>query len=298
MPRRAATARLIIAVHAHSAISSMRRGHKGRPFSEFIIASRHQPLVRRRAQTTGLIPEVARPDDLSRGKPCVGSNTPGIGNREDLGRLLGGFFPMQDAVAARLVAERRLGRPAPSQPRSQFGPRLRGLLAESDLTPTPERRHRTHGDASPFGNISSGGKYRQLLGGVAGTIQSRVDSLRSGRFNSRWLFAEYLRSYAAIYTGPPGSRPGRRCAADRDRRGPPRLLPVQNIRPDAVGDACRRRLERFTRQVCVSRSRVDLVVAQELPDHRKRLAERQRSACKGVPEAVVHDNAARSTYSG
>ena len=55
-----------------------------------------------------------------------------------------------------------------------------GLLAESDLTPTPERRHRGYAPRRRvlIGHIGSGGKQRQLSGGGAGTTQSMFTPLR------------------------------------------------------------------------------------------------------------------------
>ena len=49
-----------------------------------------------------------------------------------------------------------------------------GLLAESDLTPTPERRHRGNAPRrrALLGHIGSGGIQRQLSGGDDGTTQS------------------------------------------------------------------------------------------------------------------------------
>ena len=55
-----------------------------------------------------------------------------------------------------------------------------GLLAESDLTPTPERRHRGYAPRRRvlIGHIGSGGKQRQLSGGGAATTQSMFTPLR------------------------------------------------------------------------------------------------------------------------
>ena len=54
-----------------------------------------------------------------------------------------------------------------------------GLLAESDLTPTPERRHRGNAPRrrALLGHIGSGGIQRQLSGGDAGTTQSMFTPL-------------------------------------------------------------------------------------------------------------------------
>ena len=54
-----------------------------------------------------------------------------------------------------------------------------GLLAESDLTPTPERRHRGNAPRrrALLGHIGSGRIQRQLSGGDAGTTQSMFTPL-------------------------------------------------------------------------------------------------------------------------
>jgi len=72
-----------------------------------------------------------------------------------------------------------------------------GLLADSDLTATHERRHRrcTRRRRPVTGNISSGGEQRHARRGAKG--RSRAGLLRPGRVSSQKLFAEYPRPYAA-----------------------------------------------------------------------------------------------------
>ena len=71
-----------------------------------------------------------------------------------------------------------------------------GLLADSDLTATHERRHRrcTRRRRPLTDNIGSGGEQRHARRGAKG--QSRAGLLRTGRVSSRRLFAEYPRLYA------------------------------------------------------------------------------------------------------
>ena len=66
----------------------------------------------------------------------------------------------------------------------------------------------------------------------------------------------------------------------------PAWLSIENVRADAVGHSRRGRLDRIPCQMCVSRSRVNLVVAQELPDHAQALAERQRPRSETVSNVV------------
>ena len=72
-----------------------------------------------------------------------------------------------------------------------------GLLADSDLTATHERRHRrcTRRRRPLTGNIGSGGEQRHARSGAQG--RSRASLLRPSRVSSRRLFAEYPRFYAA-----------------------------------------------------------------------------------------------------
>ena len=72
-----------------------------------------------------------------------------------------------------------------------------GLLADSDLTPTHERRHRRYARrARPLaGSIGSGGKPRHVPGGRGGTIQRWFAS--TGTVSSRGLFAKYPRIFTA-----------------------------------------------------------------------------------------------------
>ena len=72
-----------------------------------------------------------------------------------------------------------------------------GLLADSDLTPTHERRHRRYARrARPLaGSIGSGGKPRHVPGGRGGTIQRWFAS--TGTVSSRGLFAIYPRIFTA-----------------------------------------------------------------------------------------------------
>ena len=75
-----------------------------------------------------------------------------------------------------------------------------GLLADSDLTPTHERRHRRYARcARPLaGSIGSGGKPRHVPGGRGGTIQRWFAS--TGTVSSRGLFAIYPRIFTATNT--------------------------------------------------------------------------------------------------
>ena len=65
-----------------------------------------------------------------------------------------------------------------------------GLLADSDLTPTHQRRHRRYARRAPplAGSIGSGGKQRHVPGGRGGTIQRWFAS--TGTVSSRGLFAK------------------------------------------------------------------------------------------------------------
>ena len=76
-----------------------------------------------------------------------------------------------------------------------------GLLAESDLTPTPERRHRGNAPRrrALLGHIGSGRIQRQLSGGDAGTTQSMFTP-PFGRSCPGGLFTIYPRFHAAINT--------------------------------------------------------------------------------------------------
>ena len=86
-----------------------------------------------------------------------------------------------------------------------------GLLADSDLTPTHERRHRRYARrARPLaGSIGSGGKPRHVPGGRGGTIQRWFAS--TGTVSSRGLFAIYPRIFTATNIG--------RCFRGRGRYG-------------------------------------------------------------------------------
>ena len=77
-----------------------------------------------------------------------------------------------------------------------------GLLADSDLTPTHERRHRRYARrARPLaGSIGSGGKPRHVPGGRGGPIQRWFAS--TGTVSSRGLFAIYPRIFTATNRGP------------------------------------------------------------------------------------------------
>ena len=77
------------------------------------------------------------------------------------------------------------------------------LLADSDLTPTHERRHRrcTRRRRPLTSNISSVGEQRHARNGAQG--RSRAGLLRPGRVSSRRLFAEHPRSYVAANTRAP-----------------------------------------------------------------------------------------------
>ena len=77
-----------------------------------------------------------------------------------------------------------------------------GLLADSDLTPTHERRHRRYARRAPplAGSIGSGGKPRHVPGGRGGPIQRWFAS--TGTVSSRGLFAIYPRIFTATNTGP------------------------------------------------------------------------------------------------
>ena len=72
-----------------------------------------------------------------------------------------------------------------------------GLLADSDLTPTHERRHRRYARrARPLaGSIGSGGKPRHVPSGRGGPIQRWFAS--TGTVSSRGLFAIYPRIFTA-----------------------------------------------------------------------------------------------------
>ena len=72
-----------------------------------------------------------------------------------------------------------------------------GLLADSDLTPTHERRHRRYARrARPLaGSIGSGGKSRHVPSGRGGPIQRWFAS--TGTVSSRGLFAIYPRIFTA-----------------------------------------------------------------------------------------------------
>ena len=72
-----------------------------------------------------------------------------------------------------------------------------GLLADSDLTPTHERRHRRYARrARPLaGSIGSGGKPRHVPSGRGGPIQRWFAS--TGTVSSRGLFAIYPRIFIA-----------------------------------------------------------------------------------------------------
>ena len=72
-----------------------------------------------------------------------------------------------------------------------------GLLADSDLTPTHERRHRRYARrARPLaGSIGSGGKPRHVSSGRGGPIQRWFAS--TGTVSSRGLFAIYPRIFIA-----------------------------------------------------------------------------------------------------
>ena len=65
-----------------------------------------------------------------------------------------------------------------------------GPLADSDLTPTHQRRHRRYARRAPplAGSIGSGGKQRHVPGGRGGTIQRGFAS--TGTVSSRGLFAK------------------------------------------------------------------------------------------------------------
>ena len=76
-----------------------------------------------------------------------------------------------------------------------------GLLADSDLTPTHERRH--HGGVRrprPLtGNIGSGGQQRHAPSGGAGTIPSRLAPLRRRQLtNAVRRISARLRSYQQV----------------------------------------------------------------------------------------------------
>ena len=75
-----------------------------------------------------------------------------------------------------------------------------GLLADSDLTPTHERRHRRYARRAPplAGSIGSGGKPRHVPGGRGGPIQRWFAS--TGTVSSRGLFAIYPRIFTATNT--------------------------------------------------------------------------------------------------
>ena len=75
-----------------------------------------------------------------------------------------------------------------------------GLLADSDLTATHERRHRrcTRRRRPVIGNIGSGRKQRHAR--REAQRRSRAALLRPGTVSSRRLFAEYPRPYAAVNT--------------------------------------------------------------------------------------------------
>ena len=84
-----------------------------------------------------------------------------------------------------------------------------GLLADSDLTPTHERRHRqcTRRRRPPISNIRSGGEPRRAPGGRAGTIPSRVAPIRQRQCtNAVRRISARLRSHQHLATpdfGPP-----------------------------------------------------------------------------------------------
>ena len=75
-----------------------------------------------------------------------------------------------------------------------------GLLADSDLTATHERRHRrcTRRRRPVTASIRSGGEKRHARRGAQ--RRSRAGLRRLGRVSSRRLFAEYPRLYAAANT--------------------------------------------------------------------------------------------------
>ena len=60
----------------------------------------------------------------------------------------------------------------------------------------------------------------------------------------------------------------------------------QDVRADAAGDLGSGRLHRVPRQMRVSRRDLNLRVAEQLPDHRQALAQRQRARGKAVPQVV------------
>ena len=78
------------------------------------------------------------------------------------------------------------------------------LLADSDLTPTHERRHRRYARRAPplAGSIGSGGKPRHVPGGRGGAIQRWFAS--TGTVSSRGLFAIYPRIFTATNKAPLG----------------------------------------------------------------------------------------------
>ena len=71
-------------------------------------------------------------------------------------------------------------------------------------------------------------------------------------------------------------------------------LPVEYVGADAVGDPGRGCLDRIARQMRIARGRVDLVVTEQLADHRQRFSERQRPARKRVAHIVDPRSAALS----
>ena len=74
-----------------------------------------------------------------------------------------------------------------------------GLLADSDLTPTRERRHRRCARRRRALNRQHQCRWGTTTRPQQGAQgRSRAGLLRSGRVSSRTLFAKYLRLYAAI----------------------------------------------------------------------------------------------------
>lgn len=64
---------------------------------------------------------------------------------------------------------------------------------------------------------------------------------------------------------------------------------LQYIGRNAIGYPLRRLMERVLRQMGVARRRLDIAVAEQLADHRQRLAERQGTGREAVSEIVQPD---------
>ncbi len=63
----------------------------------------------------------------------------------------------------------------------------------------------------------------------------------------------------------------------------------QDVRADTLGDLGRRRSDRLPREMGVARRRLDLVVAEKLPDHRQAFADRERPRGERMAKIVKPD---------